>query len=1336
MAKIPAGYRAIEGSARRPVEGAVALGPAPKDEVLSVTIVLRPRAPMPDLAYWQSRIQGPRRYLSVEEFAQQYGAAPDDIATVTAFATSHGLTVTDTNVAGRTVIVRGTVAQMNTAFGVTLTNYDAPLRRSRRKLATRPQPERQTYRGREGAVHLPTEVAPAVIAVLGLDNRQLGGVNIGDPPGTKTTTVPEIAKLYNFPTTSASGQTIGIFNAGGNYDPTPMTGDIAKYFAGMPAGSNTIPDIQDVPSGTNDPSLTGMALEDFEITQDILIAATVAQGAKIAVYFETNDETGWTAWATKATMPGTGDPTPSVLTSSWIFAHSDDTDAVPADVRSAVSMAFQAAAARGITIFVAQGDSGSSDGLGTDAAGRSCHVQYAGTDPWVTSCGGTTVGNITADQSSFDEIAWSDLFLGGNVATGGGVSDAIPQPDFQSAAGVNPASLNPGGTVRRGVPDIAGNASSNSGYPCTAGGIAFTAAGTSAVAPLYAGLTAVINAALGQQVGFLNPTLYALGTQLGMDIGIYPYRDITSGDNSVADGAPFYTAGTGWDACTGWGSVNGSALLDALKILTAKSCRFLVDRDHFGQDEVDGIRANTGKGVVSSAFHVIVDGFTPTDLGITDASSLSAAPVVTFSPSSGITNPAKCTTLKSDDPDFGPEVQRFRFGYDLDFGADDTAFSGNSQIVTISSTFQGLPTITAQLTLLKQPDPFITQGPDTWWLSNDIRLIQVATSDIAFGIRMGTDPFAFLSAVTAALQMGQGTAGGQSFDAATTEDSEVISVAPVTVRGSAIEKVFNFAIARVHYQGLMSQATDVRVFFRLFAANSTNTNFASGSTYARFAAYSPNYPVAPTNFDQNVIPTMGVVAGEYVSLPCFGAPRQDPTQAGAADTLPSLQSPDAFNVRTLQPTGAGPAFDTFYGCFLDINQATPALPLTPPAGNTDGPWPPSSGVALESLATSFIVNDHQCLVAEIAFDPDPITDGTAPFNSDKFAQRNISWSAVANPGIPSSRTALEPFEIRPTPASVSNDDVPDEIMIDWNNVPTGQTAEIYLPGVSASGVLAKALQLYGTQRLKLVDAHTVSCLTGGVTYIPLPKGSADGANFVGLLSVFMPYGIHKGELYTCVVRQVTNAYGTRVPTPPPPPQINAALPGSSTHGTTAIAEWRRVLGTFQVNIPVSTKEALLPREVQKLSIFKAIAEKMPTSRRWYPVFQRYLKGIGGRVAGFGGDPTKVKPSPTGLGQPGGPDTHGPGEAGTAGEPGAPESSGRGYTGKISGLRFDGFGDFEGFVLDTLEGEHEFWSREREIRTLAERAWRERLRITVRVGAHEPHRPVTIIIREPPVSFDA
>ena len=439
----------------------------------------------------------------------------------------------------------------------------------------------------------------------------------------------------------------------------------------------------------------------------------------------------------------------------------------------------------------------------------------------------------------------------------------------------------------------------------------------------------------------------------------------------------------------------------------------------------------------------------------------------------------------------------------------------------------------------------------------------------------------------------------------------MLSVAPTTTRNGTTVNVYNFALARVHYQALANQAEDVRVFFRLFAANSTTTDFQPGSTYTRYAAYSPDYPVPAADFFENVLPTPGVSAGEYVSVPCFGEARQNATQAGPADELPSLQTPDASNVRTLMPTGSGPAHDTFYGCWLDINQSAPVLPTTPPGGNDDGPWPPGSlppGVTVESLRQSFIVNEHQCLVAEISFDPVAIATGTQPWNSDKFAQRNISWSYVANPGVPSSRLALEPFEVRPTLTTPTATEPPDELMIDWTNVPPGQPAEIYLPAVDADAVLAKAAELYRTHRLTRVDAHTIGCTTGGVSYLPLPQGAEDGANFTGLLSVGLPYGITKGELYTVIVRQLTNASA------PARDEADAAGPAS----VGRLRSWRRVLGTFQVNIPVSTKAALLPREEQRLSIFRWMAETMPAERRWYPVFQRYLQGIADRVAGLGG----------------------------------------------------------------------------------------------------------------------
>jgi hypothetical protein len=165
-----------------------------------------------------------------------------------------------------------------------------------------------------------------------------------------------------------------------------------------------------------------------------------------------------------------------------------------------------------------------------------------------------------------------------------------------------------------------------------------------------------------------------------------------------------------------------------------------------------------------------------------------------------------------------------------------------------------------------------------------------------------------------------------------------------------------------------------------------------------------------------------------------------------------------------------------------------------------------------------------------------------------------------------------------------------------------------------------------------------------------------------------------------------------------------------------------VLGAFQLTIPVRAKEVLLLREERELSVLRWIAEAIPRRNRWHPVFHRYLSQIAGRVTAFGGDPTEILPSPTGEGRVRGRPPARPGEARIA------------HTGKIAGLIFDHFGDFEGFLLETEEGERTFLSREKEIAQLAERAWRERLRITVSAERDQPHRPLAIIIRQPPAPF--
>src|SRR5262249_14336986 len=173
-------------------------------------------------------------------------------------------------------------------------------------------------------------------------------------------------------------------------------------------------------------------------------------------------------------------------------------------------------------------------------------------------------------------------------------------------------------------------------------------------------------------------------------------------------------------------------------------------------------------------------------------------------------------------------------------------------------------------------------------------------------------------------------------------------------------------------------------------------------------------------------------------------------------------------------------------------------------------------------------------------------------------------------------------------------------------------------------------------------------------------------------------------------------------------------------------QWRRVLGAFQLTAPLRPKATLLFREERHLSVLRWIAQTIPQSSRWHPVFERYIDVIGSRVIAFGGDPTQVLPSPYGW-----PKRHHEPEP-HPGHHRPPGEEREGHHGKIVGLLFDRFGDFEGFVLQTAEGERRYFSRERNVEALAERAWRERLRLTVFAERDDPRHAASIVIWEPPV----
>ena len=528
-AKTPKGLTLLKKSVRHPRHGAHKVGPSDPKESLTVTVRVRRRPDAPALP--APSAAGPRKIISHAEFAANYGAAQADFDKVTAFAKEHGLKVVDANLTRRTVILSGTVAQMNQAFGVELAQYKTPT---------------EVYRGREGAVQLPASLANIVEGVFGLDNRRMAKRAAVRPmakpqQSAQALTPPQVAGLYNFPNPPATNQTIGLLEFGGGY----TASDIQAFFQGLNLSTPTLTAVG-VDGVSNSP---GDADTDTEVALDIDVSGSVGQGANIAVYFAPWTEQGWVDIVTTAIHPATGQPAPSVLSISWGWPELEEADNLSWTQQAidAVSATFQEAGALGITVFVASGDHGSNCGI----SDKKAHVSYPGSDPWITSCGGTVLTNVSG--SSFDQGTWQD---NDNWATGGGISDVFTTvPTWQANAKL-PGSVNDG-HAGRGIPDVAGNADSASGYNLTVDGQATgPVGGTSAVAPLYAGLVALLNSNLSAPVGFLNTTLYSNTSVC---------EDIADGVSNATYGAPGYTSGPGWDGCTGLGSINGAQLLAMLK---------------------------------------------------------------------------------------------------------------------------------------------------------------------------------------------------------------------------------------------------------------------------------------------------------------------------------------------------------------------------------------------------------------------------------------------------------------------------------------------------------------------------------------------------------------------------------------------------------------------------------------------------------------------------------------------------------------------------------------------------------------------------------------------------
>lgn len=613
---------------------------------------------------------------------------------------------------------------------------------------------------------------------------------------------------------------------------------------------------------------------------------------------------------------------------------------------------------------------------------------------------------------------------------------------------------------------------------------------------------------------------------------------------------------------------------------------FIVDRSVIAKDEIDAMLRNGSPAELDAVFFLVLDGYSPMELGITGSmleGPPSVFPSVSFSPGMPQIALDVMPGPAVEDPARLDRKQRITWKYRM-------LFTGTNGFITQRQELQLSANIsresaTAKLCLVVQPHPYKIDGQEAW-LSTDLRVFQIKAGQFRFNKVMRSDPNDFI--IDVLTNLNNGTTGGETYDNISTASQSSPIELSQTVDG---EPVYNFAIARVRYKSSSVSAQNVKVFFRLFTTASTAVEYNQATTYRR------------TLQGGVVKPLLGIIDGEVATIPFFAASRID------SSSSPLAAQNDQPNTKLIPSNLSGNEIVRYFGCWLDINQPQPQFPLNPvPA---DGPFPASSRKSIQELIRS----QSQCLVAEIVFEPVTIPHGATPSCSDKLAQRNLVVAESANPGDSVSDNITCTFEIRPTRTPPIKGELPDELMIDWGNMPQGGSATLFFSGVDSGEILDMAGKLYQSHTLNRLDEHTLQFGSGGVTYIPVPY--SEGANYAAMISVMLPGTVKKGQVYPVVVRQVAN------------PVRKGDGQGNGEEQNLCNGSGRCILGTFQITIPISGKEEMLAREERLLSNLRWIEKSLPSGNRWDPVFSRYVQQKASRVDAFGGDSRKVLATPTG-----------------------------------------------------------------------------------------------------------
>jgi kumamolisin len=421
-------------------------------------------------------------------------------------------------------MLNGTVKDLNSAFGTEIRHV---------------QHSSHTLHCRSGSLTIPANLEPVIEGVFGLDNRpqakahfRLRKKKAGPNQAAAVSYSPvQVAEAYNYPTgVTGTGQCIAVIELGGGYN----TSDLNSFFQNLGITPPAVTAVS-VDGATNSPTGDPSG-PDGEVELDLEVSGSIAPGVQLAAYFAPNTDQGFIDAVNTAANDATLKP--SIISISWGGPESSWTE----QSRNSLNSACEDAATMGVTVLVAAGDDGASDGI----SGGALTVDFPASSPYVVACGGTSL-QLSGETIESEQV-WNDLSEN-EGATGGGVSQVFALPTYQDSANVPKA---PNGFVGRGVPDVAGDADPETGYNVVVDGQQSVIGGTSAVAPLWAGLFALVNQSLRKNVGYVNSLLYSAQEEA-------TFHDITSGNNGG------YSAGSGWDACSGLGSPDGAALLAALK---------------------------------------------------------------------------------------------------------------------------------------------------------------------------------------------------------------------------------------------------------------------------------------------------------------------------------------------------------------------------------------------------------------------------------------------------------------------------------------------------------------------------------------------------------------------------------------------------------------------------------------------------------------------------------------------------------------------------------------------------------------------------------------------------